>query len=123
MKYLAKSMGFRLFRTKVSSRFKENDDLRPPTGGKPEVTAKIFSCMAEDTRSIYLSAAGLWYPCCFIHQHDVLGGKEWGEPIKDSESRHQSWGGLLKSQDRPYICNRSCATTHNIGQWTHSEEF
>jgi hypothetical protein len=126
MRDLAKSMGFKLFRTKVSSRFKEDDPLKPPSGGKPDVVSKAFSCMAEDTNSIYLSAAGLWYPCCFIHQHDVLGGKEWGSAIKDSEDRHQAWDDLsqsLMSDDRPYICNRSCATTHNVGQWTHSEEF
>ena len=127
MRSLAKHMGFRIFRTKVSSRPSTDRDISTPDGHDIEIKPTSFSCMAEDTSSLYLSASGMWYPCCYIHHDDVLDGDhDWGRPISDAADRTKSWNTLerrLKTEDRPMICDRSCGTTHNKGQWTHEESF
>jgi hypothetical protein len=125
MRDLAQQLGFKAFRTKVSSR--ENfDDILPPDHGLPEIKQKPFSCMAQSTGSLYLSAQGLWYPCCYIHHHSVLGGSGWGSPLRSIDSRDRDWQQLaesLSTDARPSICTRSCGTSHNVGQWTHEETF
>ena len=83
-KSLASELGFNFFRTKVTSRFSKNDWLQPPTDHIVENISTSFSCMAKDTASLYLSAEGLWYPCCYTHtskqtEFDI----EWGKPIRD----------------------------------------
>lgn len=125
MRSLAKQLGFRIFRTKVSSR-DSIEGILPPDSGRPYVSQKVFSCMAEETASLYLSAAGLWYPCCYIHHHEALGGKDWGDPLNDPAQRSYDWADLktkLHTEQRPKICERSCASSYNSGQWTSEESF
>lgn len=125
MRDLAKVMGFRIFRTKVSSR-QEIDGISVPDTGRPSIATKEFSCMAENTASLYLSARGLWYPCCYIHHHDSLGGNDWGRPLEHVDKRGEVWSDMesrLHTDARPSICTRSCATSYNSGQWTNEESL
>lgn len=116
-KDLAKQMGFRFFRTKVTSRFEPGDGFEPPSGHVQSFFPLPLSCMAKETSSLYLSAAGLWYPCCYTHMSDETKfDVEWGKPIMDINDRHEAWADLFNPIKK--ICNRACATTHNRGQWT-----
>ena len=126
MRDLAKELGFKIFRTKVSSRDIADPRIDFPEEGKPKIVAKSFSCMAQDTDSLYLSAKGTWYPCCFIHQHHVLGGSDWGDPLLDVNDRNDKWSDLehrINASQGPPICVRSCGSTHNTGQWTNEDHF
>lgn len=119
-KQLAKELGFTFFRTKVSSRFREHDvELQPPTGHVVGSSRTAFSCEAQKTKSLYLSAEGKWYPCCYTHMSNEMSfDKSWGNPVDAVDS--STWNDLAESFNvipRP-ICARSCGTTYNKGQWT-----
>lgn len=120
---LARQMGFRRFRTKVTARFAGQDEFHPPPGGAPVVEPKGFSCMAQDTSSLYLSAEGLWYPCCYTHYGNVTNyDTEWGYPVSDLDRRDADWYAMIDAIEKRTplrVCQRSCGTTHNRGQWTN----
>lgn len=122
---MANQLGFKWFRTKVSSRFREGDGYKPPDtqqSVKPDL--KQFSCMAKDTRSLYLSAKGLWYPCCFTHVADETGfDRAWGRPVQELSADTWSELDAKLSKYMPLICYRSCATTFNSGQWKSETSF
>lgn len=119
-KQLAKHLGFRFFRTKISSRFDESSKLQPPTDHTVSWKSVKFECMAEETNSLYLSAEGLWYPCCYIHAYEGNYDATWGKPIFNLTDREQ-WESLVANP--PKVCNRSCGTTYNKGQWTSEWEL
>jgi len=119
---LAKDMGFRAFRTKISNRFgTHNTSLIPPDNQMPEIELEQFSCMAEDTGSVYLSAAGVWYPCCYIHdEHARYVDNSWGHVLNSVEERAQGWHNLARtiiSKTPLPVCSKSCGTTLRKGQW------
>lgn len=123
-KEFAKKLGFRFFRTKVSSRFDNRFDLAPPTGHKVECKNVTFSCMAKDTKSLYLSAEGYWYPCCYTHSsNEAKYDLDWGTPL--SQLTNNRWGSLeeMINTTPPKVCVRSCGTTYNKGQWTGEWEL
>lgn len=124
-KQLAKDLKFRFFRTKVSSRFDDSTKLEPPSNHKVEWKNVSFSCMAQDTQSLYLSAEGLWYPCCYTHAYnEAKYDFSWGVPI-DTLSNRKSWDSLeeMIKLNPPKVCTRSCGTTYNKGQWTAEWEL
>lgn len=124
-KQLAKDLKFRFFRTKVSSRFDEKSELQPPTNHVVEWKNVNFSCMAQDTKSLYLSAEGYWYPCCYTHAYNESNyDLNWGTPISNLDERN-NWDSLeeMIKTNPPKVCSRSCGTTFNKGQWTREWEL
>jgi len=124
MKQLAQSLKFNIFRIKVSSRFTGDDKVGPPDGGVPVIESTEFSCMAVRTGTLYLSAAGKWYPCCHIHNAESFNQFEnWGFPIVDVDSRNIEWKSLEQRIDKkdmlPDVCKRSCGTTEKTKQWVN----
>lgn len=120
-KSLAHNMGFRVFRTKVSNRFEFHDtDLLPPDQVMPIIEEEPFSCMAENTNSVYLSAAGVWYPCCYIHdEHARYVDNTWGNVLTSIEDREQQWQELelsIRTDPLP-LCKKSCGSSLRKGQW------
>jgi len=120
-KQLACNMGFRAFRTKVSNRFElHNTDLLPPDQVMPIIEEEPFSCMAENTNSVYLSAAGVWYPCCYIHdEHARYIDNTWGNVLTSIEDREQQWQELdlsIRTDPLP-VCKKSCGSSLRKGQW------
>ena len=64
---LAKAMGFKCFRSKVTRRKMNIDFLRlPKTMTFTPITSGSIKCHALQEQSIYLSAEGELLPCCFI---------------------------------------------------------
>jgi len=114
---LAKELGFKWFRAKVSKR----NELYPvtflshPTGwADPTVKEGIIECQALKDSSIYLSATGKLYPCCW------LGNTEY--TLDTFDSIKQSW-----VNEPNTVCKQTC--TKNISgtsfsnQWQREVEF
>lgn len=102
---LAKSMGFTWFRAKVSSRPTEDITwLKQPTGWTdPVVTQGEIQCIAEKDKSLYVSAQGILYRCCWLGYHPSWS-MDYFEDIK------KTW-----NTDN---CHRQCkkiCTTRNQG--------
>ena len=134
-KQLAEDMGFRAFRTKASSRFYGNLNkikifhlagLQPPTNDSFKIMDKKFVCNVEREKSVYLSAEGIWYPCCYTHGTHIIKDDQWGDPIVNINDRSTKWYNLEKnilSKHLDKVCHRSCATTRFSGQWTTETYF
>jgi len=64
---LARDMGFTWFRAKVSKRPSNISWLRPPKEWTPSPTATgAIDCHVLKEQSVYLSAQGTVYPCCWL---------------------------------------------------------
>jgi len=115
---LAKSLGFRWFRGKVSRRFSSSPItfLKPPkTYEVPTVISGKIHCQALVESSVYLSAQGKLYPCCWLGNTD--------HDINDFETVKSSWN----SQNPVKICVNTCTTSDNTNsfknQWRVEKEF
>jgi MoaA/NifB/PqqE/SkfB family radical SAM enzyme len=115
---LAKSLGFRWFRGKVSRRFASSPItfLKPPkTYEGPTVISGKIHCQALDESSVYLSAQGKLYPCCW------LGNTEYD--INKFGSVKSSWN----SKNPVKTCSDTCTTNNNSNsfknQWRIEKEF
>jgi MoaA/NifB/PqqE/SkfB family radical SAM enzyme len=95
---LAKTMGFKWFRTKISKR-PSIDFIKPPHGWVQETYTHTtnISCHAQSEMSIYIDAQGKISPCCW------LGGRKDND-IQDLSQVEASW-----KTDTPYpICAKNC---------------
>lgn len=112
---LARELGFKWFRAKVSRRFDfvpmTVDFLHPPKGWKePDVVEGTIKCQAINEESLYISAQGTLFPCCY------LGATEFN--ISKFDDIQQSW-----TTDNPnYICKSTCMSSETsnsefISQW------
>ena len=64
---LAKDMGFKWFRSKVSKRQTAVEWLKPPIGWtSPSVNYGKVDCIRNNEQSLYLNAKGTFQPCCWI---------------------------------------------------------
>lgn len=116
---LARDMGFKWFRAKVSKRFIPYpvEFLNPPSGWQdPVVTQGSIDCQAIKESTVYISARGILYPCC------------WLATEKDSELGNFSevihtW----KSNNPHQICKTMCSSnsigTSFTNQWQREVEF
>jgi len=115
---LAESMGFKWFRAKVSKRPSNINWLRPPKGWKSPVqeVAGNIDCFRNKEESIYISATGQVYPCCWLgHNTEFTISK-----FNDIQS---SWH---TPQCNP-ICKKNCSIIDNgtsfTNQWAKITEF
>lgn len=107
---LARDLGFKWFRAKVSKRPLTNR-LEAPNGWQTAaVTPEKIQCHAEKEKSAYINAQGRLSPCCW------LGGKN---AILETEFKNikLTW----KSNDPNLICKNTCSTntikTSFTNQW------
>lgn len=97
---LAKDMGFKWFRAKVSKRG-FTDVLESPVGWKiPATGSTVVNCHALKEQSIYIDAQGRISPCCWL-------GSRQQNFITDFESVQASWTGLTPNT----VCLSACGTT------------
>ena len=112
-KQLAKKLKFNWFRAKVSKRF----DIHPvkflnkPQGWQdPVVNAGQIICQALTERSLYISANGVCYPCCWLSTTEFT--------INRFSEIQQSW-----LTDPHKICKSTCTKgsggTSFSNQWQH----
>lgn len=116
---LAKSMGFKWFRAKVSRRNQAHpvSFLTAPKGWKdPEVKQGSIKCQALSESSLYVSAQGKIFPCCYLGDSDYT--------LDRFDEVKQSW-----STDRPLkACEAACLTQDQLtntfsSQWQREIEF
>ncbi len=113
---LARDMGFKWFRAKVSKRG-FTDRLEAPIGWElPPSTTTAIKCHALDEQSIYIDAQGNLSPCCWL-------GARQRDFVTDFESVQNSWSSPEPNQ----VCSRNCGTTNGVtnfkNQWQRDIEL
>ena len=114
---LAKQMGFSWFRTKVSNRKNTIAWLQPPAGWVPPLlnTGPIM-CHAEKEQSLYVSAAGIVYPCCFL-------GHVNGATVNQYEEIKQQWNTPNCHPKCKLVCSANKNLTNFREQWRLEVDF
>jgi hypothetical protein len=114
---LARDMGFRWFRAKVSSRELSTSNLQTPTGWQiPIVGQGPIQCHVLKEKSAYIDAQGRLSPCCW------LGGSQ-SNTITDIKQVQTTW----KSSTPNSTCQSACGTdnlkTSFSSQWQREIEL
>jgi MoaA/NifB/PqqE/SkfB family radical SAM enzyme len=115
---VAKELGFKWFRAKVSKRFKTHpiEFLKPPEEWKdPIVSEGKIQCRAIEESSLYISAKGVVYPCCW------LGTSE--NSIDKFDSIQQSWRSAAPNNICVATCTKNVSGTSFTNQWQREVEF
>lgn len=113
---LAKDMGFKWFRAKVSKRG-FTDRLEAPLGWvTPSVQGTKIDCHALKEQSAYIDAKGNLSPCCWL-------GSRQQDFITDFDSVQSSWNSLQPN----IVCMDTCGTagsgTNFTNQWQRNTEL
>ena len=141
---LAKAMGFRWFRTKVTNRF----DTRQISWLKPvslpsRRPSQYISCRTQVHKEIYLSAHGLVLPCCYIgeelyapnvqqRRNNLLAALGDPQDYKLSQDIKQTVNRFSQISDRWSnnsidICQIKCGlvdgNSRSAAQWTSEEQL
>jgi MoaA/NifB/PqqE/SkfB family radical SAM enzyme len=108
---MARDLGFKWFRAKVSRRG-FTDRLEFPMGWtKPAVDIGKIKCHALEEKSMYIDARGRVSPCCW------LGATQTDFVTDDLKTVKLTW----KTQNPNPVCQQTCASKQNqtsfSGQW------
>lgn len=105
---LARDLGFKWFRAKVSKR-PLTDRLEAPIGWHPSVVepGKI-QCHAEQEKSAYIDAQGRLSPCCWLGEKDVI-----------LESQFKNVKLTWKTSTPNTICKDICSTNNTKTSFTN----
>jgi len=108
---LARDMGFKWFRAKVSKRSFLGGTDRPVNWIRPLVTSGVIECYALKEQSIYLDATGQAHPCCWL-----------SNPLEDFVDIQANWA----SNPNP-VCKATCTVNQNqsnfTNQWQRNTQF
>ena len=113
---LAKDMGFKWFRTKVSKRPSNISWLKQPKGySSPVVEQGPIDCFRNKDSSLYINAKGQIYPCCWLGYGT--------NTIDKFEEIQASWG----TDNCNPVCKMTCSSS-NLGtsftnQWTKNVQI
>jgi MoaA/NifB/PqqE/SkfB family radical SAM enzyme len=116
---LAKELGFKWFRAKVSRRFNIQPIafLNPPSGWQdPSVEKGMISCQALEESVVYVSARGLVYPCCWL-------GHTQTKTIDKFASIQKSWDTEMPYKVCADTCTKNVIGTSFTNQWQREVEF
>jgi hypothetical protein len=107
---MARDMGFTWFRAKVSKRPSNISWLQPPKAwAQPPTATGTIDCHVLKEQSVYVSARGIVYPCCWLGQNSEF-------TIDKFDDISHSWS----SSPNP-VCTATCATnrhgTNFTNQW------
>jgi len=107
---MARDMGFTWFRAKVSKRPSNISWLRPPKDWiQPPIATGAIDCHVLKEQSVYMSARGTVYPCCWLGNNSEF-------TIDKFDEISRNWG----SAPNP-VCTDTCATnqhgTNFTNQW------
>lgn len=98
---LARDMGFRWFRAKVSKRG-FTDGLEAPIGwANPRTQGTKINCHALREQSVYIDAQGRLSPCCWL-------GARQRDFVEDFDEIKNSWVSLQPNA----VCLDTCGTTN-----------
>jgi hypothetical protein len=106
---LARSMGFSWFRAKVSRRANNIAELQTPAGWRAPLLPSegAIKCYAEQEKSLYVSAQGVVYPCCWMGSSKLVTSDDFGA--------------LVSSWDTPkchFVCKKTCTIQDNETTFT-----
>ena len=116
---LAKKLGFKWFRAKVSRRFNMRPIafLNPPAGWQdPGVEKGTISCQALDESGLYISAKGLVYPCCWL-------GHTQTATVDTFPTIQASWNTDMPHKVCADTCTKNVIGTSFTNQWQREVEF
>lgn len=113
---LARDMGFKWFRAKVSKRG-FTDRLEAPIGWQlPMLQSKTVDCHALREQSVYIDAQGRLSPCCWL-------GSRQQDFVTDFEEVKNSWNSLQPN----IVCLNACGIaesgTNFTNQWQRNIEL
>lgn len=113
---LARDMGFKWFRAKVSKRGFTNR-LEAPIGWvNPRISGIKINCHALNEQSVYIDAQGRLSPCCWL-------GSRQRDFVTDFDAVQQSWTSLQPE----IVCMDTCGTSDNetsfTNQWQRNTEL
>jgi hypothetical protein len=127
---LAKELGFSWFRAKVSKRFRSFpvNNINPPkqfSAPVPDRSNKI-KCHALNEKSLYITASGKIYPCCWIGGQVFTATNELKRMLasKDYKLLTDTW-----ESDQPYLtCVKTCGVVNEDTsvferQWVRNKEL
>jgi MoaA/NifB/PqqE/SkfB family radical SAM enzyme len=104
----ARAMGFAWFRAKVSKRVSNINWLQPPKEWiSPLIATGPIDCHVLKEQSVYVSAQGIVYPCCWLGHNSEF-------TIDKFDHISSSWS----SAPNP-VCSATCATSHQGTNFTN----
>ena len=115
---LAKDLGFKWFRAKVSRRFESTpvSFLQTPVGwASPIVTNGSIECSALKEQSLYISAKGYIHPCCWLGTTQYV--------INDFTDIQKSWKTSTPNKTCASTCTKNISGTSYTNQWQREIEF
>lgn len=113
---LARNMGFKWFRAKVSQRG-FTDRLQQPIGWTVSpVTATKVNCYALNEQSAYIDAQGRMSPCCWL-------GSTQKNFVTDFDSVQRSWTSTQPNQTCISVCGTTDTATNFSQQWQKNIEL
>jgi MoaA/NifB/PqqE/SkfB family radical SAM enzyme len=103
---LAKKLGFKWFRAKVSKRKSNIIHLQPPESWRNRpINSNQIDCFVLKEKSIYIDASGKIFPCCWLGSTD--------RTLDKFDSIINSW------QDNCHpICQNTCSSRNNKTNFT-----
>ena len=114
---LARKLGFKWFRAKVSKRNEQTpiEFLNPPKGFKnPRIVKGKIQCQALKEQSLYISAQGKIYPCCWLGTTDYT--------LNQFEKVQQSWDNSPVPECSD-ACSGNESGTNFTNQWQREVEL
>lgn len=114
---MAKQLGFKYFRVKVSKRKHDSVNwIKPPREWKnPSQLGNTIDCVRNKEKSIYIDAKGSVYPCCWLGQTDFT--------IDKFNSIQKTWN----TTDCNNFCKNNCSVLQNTNsfqrQWQREISF
>lgn len=113
---LARDMGFKWFRAKVSKRG-FTDKLKFPTGwNPPQLQSSQVNCHALKEQSTYIDAQGRESPCCWL-------GSRQQDFVSDFESVQTSWNSVQPNIVCLDTCGTTAGSTRFTDQWQRETEL
>ena len=113
---LARDMGFRWFRAKVSKRG-FNDRLEAPIGwANPRIQGTKINCHALNEQSAYIDAQGNLSPCCWL-------GARQQDFVTDFDAIQKSWTSIQPEITCLDTCGTTATETSFSQQWQREIEF
>jgi hypothetical protein len=110
---LAKQMGFKWFRAKVSKRNFLGGTEHPITWARPIAQGSI-RCSALADNGLFLSAKGVFSPCCWLGEAD---------PTADFAQVQASWATATPHKTCAEMCSSANNLTNFASQWQRVTEF
>jgi hypothetical protein len=110
---LARDMGFKWFRAKVSKRPAPTGIEQPIQWTKPTAQGAI-QCQALQDKGLFLSAKGVFSPCCWLGEADSAA---------DFAQVQASWGTATPHKTCTEMCSSANNLTNFASQWQRNIEL